>query len=162
MGCDARTRVGGPYDAGVHAETSLACEPSSVRAARQFITSRLRDWNMQETAFTAVLLASELVTNAVLHARTAVRLVLDSEDGSLLRVGVYDLSARPVRRRRHSPDAGTGRGLVLVEQLAREWGVDAAAPGKCVWFRVAADEPEEPVSEPDLEAFLVDEDADLR
>ena len=82
-----------------------------------------------------VLLASELVTNAVLYARTEieVRVALDT---SVVRVSVHDHSpAPPVPRSATSEDA-SGRGLDLVEQLSSTWGTAADDHGKVVWFEV--------------------------
>lgn len=140
----------------MHAETSLACDPSSVRTGRQFVSVQLSHWGYDGATFTACLLVSELITNAVLHARTDVRLVLD-EDSDVVRIAVHDSSARPVRRRRHSVQSGTGRGLRLVEQMSRAWGVDASPPGKVVWFDLGREG--EPEPEPDLDAFLSVEDS---
>ena len=83
----------------------------------------------------ATLLASELVTNAVLHARSAVELRLHI-DGGRVRVEVHDGSAMPVTPRHFTSDAATGRGLLLVTELAAAWGSDVGPDGKCVWFEL--------------------------
>jgi anti-sigma regulatory factor (Ser/Thr protein kinase) len=84
------------------------------------------------------LLVSELVTNAVLHARSDVEVRLSTSDRGL-RVDVADSSnRRPVMRTRDE-SAMTGRGLGLVAELSTEWGVDEIVDGgKSVWFVVAA------------------------
>ena len=84
----------------------------------------------------AVLLTSEVVTNAVKHGGAPVRLSIEC-DGSGIVIGVDDANpalpkTRRTDRRRHS-----GRGLVLVERLATEWGVRRIDGGKRVWFRLA-------------------------
>lgn len=85
----------------------------------------------------ATLLVSEVVTNAVLHARSDLELHLIS-GGHFVRVEVSDASpAKPVVRD-HSADALSGRGLALVQRLATAWGVQDRPGGKVVWFEIAA------------------------
>ncbi len=106
----------------------------SVPVARRFLRERLSESELDVD--TAVLLTSEVVTNAILHARTPVTVTIHAVPG-LVRIAVRDLS--PVQPRIHSfsANAATGRGLRLLDQLARRWGVDAAQPvGKIVWFEV--------------------------
>lgn len=107
----------------------------SVPAARRFVRARLIDG--ASDVETATLLVSEVVTNAILHARTAITLTVD-ELGTVAHIGVHDGS--PVQPRLHafSPTSATGRGLRLLDRLARRWGVDAdpATGGKVVWFEV--------------------------
>jgi hypothetical protein len=86
---------------------------------------------------TATLLVSEVVTNAILHARTTVTLTVEVA-GEVVRIAVRDGS--PVQPRIHSfaATSATGRGLRLLDRLAKRWGVDAdpATGGKVVWFEV--------------------------
>ncbi len=81
------------------------------------------------------LLVSELVTNAVLHAHSNARVTIDRYK-STIRVAVCDASATRPRVRDYGPEAVTGRGLLLVERLARRWGVELDGAGKCVWFEL--------------------------
>lgn len=142
----------------MHAETSLPCDTSSVRAARQFVTAQLSDAGFGDASFTASLLVSELITNAVLHAGTEIRLVIDGL-GDHLRVAVHDGSDRMIRRRRHSVEATTGRGLMLLEQMASGWGVEPVDRGKAVWFTLPVGADAAEVAEPDLDMFLAFDDA---
>lgn len=88
-----------------------------------------------EAVETAALLVTELVTNAVLHARTSIVLTIDAEPG-LVVVRVADHSnAMPIQRT-YSRDAATGRGLALVDELAAAWGVEHSADGKEVWCEI--------------------------
>jgi anti-sigma regulatory factor (Ser/Thr protein kinase) len=82
----------------------------------------------------AALLASELVTNAVQHARTSLTLsVSTSRDG--VRLEVSDGSTRmPVLR--DAPTGNNGRGLVLVDRLAHSWGAEPRPDGKIVWLEL--------------------------
>ena len=84
----------------------------------------------------AVLLVSELVTNAVLHARTRFTVEVEVVDDTA-RVSVEDSSPLPPAVRTFSDLAGSGRGLHLVEALASRWGVDSRdGAGKRVWFEL--------------------------
>lgn len=142
----------------MHAEKSLPCDPSSVRTARQFVTAQLADAGFPDTAFTASLLVSELITNAVLHAGTDIRLVIDSGSDQV-RIAVHDGSDRAVRRRRHSVDAATGRGLMMVEQMSVDWGIEKHRPGKAVWFTLPTTGELVLDGEPDLDMFLAFDDS---
>jgi anti-sigma regulatory factor (Ser/Thr protein kinase) len=97
----------------------------------------MRAWGCDDAVADAELLVSELVTNAVLHARSSTRVLIERE-GTTLRISVFDTSPTRPRLRELGPDAVTGRGLLLVDRIARRWGVDPDAPGKCVWFEVDA------------------------
>jgi anti-sigma regulatory factor (Ser/Thr protein kinase) len=112
---------------------ALAPVPTSSYAARNFVTGLLRRWRREDLAEVAVLLTSEVVTNAVLHARTDLVLTVRM-DGSRLRVSVRDDEVSPPRPR--TPDAEGGRGLALVESLARSWGTSPHGRGKAVWFEL--------------------------
>jgi anti-sigma regulatory factor (Ser/Thr protein kinase) len=90
-----------------------------------------------DTLETIALLVTELVTNAILHARTPLLLTLESRPGSV-RIRVEDESNEQPALRHYEPDAVTGRGLALVEQLASSWGVDTTPSGKAVWCEVLA------------------------
>jgi anti-sigma regulatory factor (Ser/Thr protein kinase) len=99
----------------------------------------LHSWGIAgPTSADAVLLVSELVTNALLHARSAPTVEL-SRDGDRVRIGVRDDSPVVPRRRRYANDAATGRGIALVEQLATDWGSERVGDGKRVWFELLVD-----------------------
>jgi anti-sigma regulatory factor (Ser/Thr protein kinase) len=87
----------------------------------------------------ALLLTSELVTNAVVHTDTVGVEVQAHCDGTRLRVCVDDGATtplKPVGGDGAEPPAGGGRGLWLVEALAARWGCEALPEGKRVWFEV--------------------------
>jgi anti-sigma regulatory factor (Ser/Thr protein kinase) len=90
----------------------------------------------QELVDTVALLVTELVTNAVLHARTALVLHIDVHDG-VVRLSVSDRSHDVPVLKHYDTDDVTGRGLALVEMLAANWGVDEEPDGKSVWCEVA-------------------------
>ena len=118
------------------ARTGLAPEPQSAGAGRRFVRATLAQWARDDLIDISCLLVSELVTNAVLHARTEVALVV-SLAHDVLRVEVRDAGAGEPAVRHYHLDATTGRGLALVASLATRWGVDDAEPGKSVWFELA-------------------------
>lgn len=111
--------------------------PASVGHARRFVRQALESWHLDAALDAALLLTSELATNAVLHARSTFA-VLVSRDDEQIRVDVLDGSSVPPRRRHNSTTAATGRGVGLVESLSSAWGLtppdrlDGFAKG--VWF----------------------------
>ncbi|CAL9353119.1 SpoIIE family protein phosphatase [Streptomyces sp. enrichment culture] len=119
----------------------------SVARARRFVRAALGDAvpdAAPDLLDTAELLVSELVTNAVLHARTEVE-VSARVTGGRARVAVQD--RRPSRvlvPQDCPPYAGTGQGLALVDLLASRHGVDTGADTKTVWFELWPDETARP------------------
>ena len=113
----------------------LAPTTESVPAARRFVRTQLQD--SAADVDTAILLVSELVTNAVLHARSPLRVVVAEQD-EVVRIEVRDGSPVPPRMHSYGHLAATGRGLRLLDRLAVAWGVDTATDGKTVWFEVGA------------------------
>ena len=120
------------------ARIALPRSPASVGTARRFIEARTAAWSFPEPAGSQlVLIGSELVTNAVLHARTELTLTLELRDGRV-RIGVKDRSKAPPALRHYRADALTGRGLGVVAALSDSWGISTAPDGKEVWAEVAA------------------------
>ena len=117
------------------ARCDLAQGTASVGEARRFVANRLGDWGLDRLSETAVLLVSEAVTNAVLHAATRTLVCLEVV-GDVARFEVHDGSRRLPVRRHYSVAAATGRGLRLVEALADRWGADETDSGKVVWFEL--------------------------
>ncbi|MFJ8669624.1 SpoIIE family protein phosphatase [Streptomyces sp. NPDC093600] len=119
----------------------------SVATARAFVRDTLQGWGYADVVDDAVVLTSELVTNAVIHAGTAADvLCLRSEHG--VRVEVADrypereIPLQGGRTLAH-PDRENGRGLLLCAALATRWGVEYTPTRKHVWFQL--DLPERPV-----------------
>jgi anti-sigma regulatory factor (Ser/Thr protein kinase) len=114
-----------------------------VAAARAFVRSRLSAWEMRGCIDDAVLVVSELVTNAVLHARSAVRLRLVN-DGPAVRVEVYDENTRLPVPGASGPDATSGRGIAVVSAVAESWGMELEGDGKVVWAEFGAGKEDTP------------------
>jgi len=110
--------------------------PRSISAARHAVR-RLMEPSLRvpvEVAEDVLLLVSELVTNAVLHARTAVHVSACVEPGRILvSVGDDDPDHAP-RRTEPLALATSGRGMRLVDLLATSWGVEVGTSSKVVWF----------------------------
>lgn len=151
----------------VRVRLQLESVKASPAKARRFVAHLFDEWGVATkdsgVRDTAVLLVSELVTNAVIHAGTRVDLVV-ARDGCcrattptneadstictcdqpenraplVLRVEVHDTSyGRPVPQHA-GPNDDSGRGLALVEALAHRWGVASTPDGKSVWFELVA------------------------
>jgi anti-sigma regulatory factor (Ser/Thr protein kinase) len=97
----------------------------------------LQAWNCDDPDDIAALLTSEAVTNAVVHAATRLELEVKFDtEAELLRVEVRDGDPTPpVVRHPPKTDVG-GRGMALIEVLARRWGTDPTDTGKVVWFEL--------------------------
>lgn len=109
--------------------------PTSPRAARTFVRGVLPKVSETEIADVIMLLVTELVTNAVVHARSPVRVRVVVDDHQV-RVAVHDDAPQPPVPRQASEQALGGRGLLLLDRLSDRWGYDARPPGKTVWFEI--------------------------
>ncbi|MEU7582564.1 SpoIIE family protein phosphatase [Streptomyces sp. NPDC041068] len=136
--------------------TSLPGNPLAPAAARRFVRAALADWTelgvsaaggfTDRLADDSVLLVSELVTNAVVHAGTAVELLcrldgaVPGESNEFLVIEVSDHHpSRAVRNEQGPPPSGTpeyGRGLQLVATLSESWGITYRTGTKTVWARL--------------------------
>ncbi len=124
-----------PGSDALEASLSLRPVPASAGLARRFVGRTLAAWGRDDVSDDVTLLVSELVTNAMLHARSDIALVITARRG-VLRVEVQDASSHAPAPRVASADALTGRGMALVETLSAEWGVRRVSGGKGVWFTV--------------------------
>lgn len=134
----------------ITARAAASFEPvgRSVASARAFVRDTLQGWGFADIIDDAVVLTSELVTNAVVHAGTSADLLcLRSDDG--VRIEVADrYPEREVPLQGSAATMGSldregGRGLQLCAALADRWGVEYSPTYKTVWFQL--DIPERPV-----------------
>ncbi|MFE3998752.1 SpoIIE family protein phosphatase [Nocardioides sp. YIM B13467] len=113
--------------------------PTSVSEARRFARTVLAEWGLEDLLDDAVLLTSELVTNAVTHAGTPMTVAVVREEDRL-RIDVVDqhpTRVLPVGANAH-PGAGEhGRGLLITSALATAWGVEYRRDHKRVWAAFA-------------------------
>ncbi|MEU3254184.1 SpoIIE family protein phosphatase [Streptomyces sp. NPDC006997] len=111
--------------------------PEAVRHARRFTRRTLRSWGAAEHVDAALLVVSELVTNALVHTGGQVRLDLTLLSDRL-RISVADASPRtPVKPTSIGWEATGGRGLLLVEAMSTAWGSMPVSGGKQVWSEIA-------------------------
>jgi serine phosphatase RsbU (regulator of sigma subunit)/anti-sigma regulatory factor (Ser/Thr protein kinase) len=121
-------------------------EPSAVATARCFVRDTLVSWGLpgrDDLVTDAVLLASELVTNAIVHAGTAVELTCRLNGGT---VEISVLDRHPARVIPDPPPVvdvarPSGRGLLLPAALSSSWGVTYDSATKVIWFRLGPDLP---------------------
>lgn len=104
----------------------------SVGAARDFARDILtRNGNHHEDA---LLVVSELATNAVRHAQTVFTVTVRA-DGSGIEIGVSD-NSRSLLVTSRTGDQTDGYGLVIIDRVSRDWGVEQSPDGKRVWVRL--------------------------
>jgi anti-sigma regulatory factor (Ser/Thr protein kinase) len=135
---DPMNAMAPPRPAELHGcQVRLAAAPAAPGEARRQVRAAIRAWDVPVDEDVAVLLASELVTNAITHqgGRT-VTLALTCSPGQL-RVDVHDMSRSLPVLASASADAETGRGLMLVDTLSDEWGSYRTPAGKAVYFTLA-------------------------
>lgn len=113
---------------------SFPPEPAAVAQVRSFVASSLM--GPRSLVDDACLVVSELATNAVLHAHTPFKVVVEQRNDAV-RLVVLDGSPRRPIASDAAPATTTGRGLQIVDALTRAWGVEPAAEGKAVWAELA-------------------------
>jgi anti-sigma regulatory factor (Ser/Thr protein kinase) len=120
---------------GVSAHCDLPPEPESAAAGRSFVSAQVGDYLSPEERDTAVLLASELITNAILHARTPLQVGVTCWPRRVM-VSVGDRNLLRPEQQPYSEERTGGRGLGFVDALAHRWGVTEYEGGKTTWFIV--------------------------
>ena len=114
----------------------LESEAALVRVARHFVDQTLSEWELDPIRDDARLIATELVANAVLHARTGLRLTLRSNGFGFVRIEVRDDNSRMPIPTAPPEGATSGRGLAVVGALSTTWGTQADGGGKVVWAEI--------------------------
>ena len=118
--------------------------PKSVGVARWLIEEWCEPWVraqevQEDTVESVLLLASEVITNAVVHGAGMVHVSLERSPAAVLRIEVSDDGGGMPLIGAQRADAESGRGMAMVELLSSRWGTDLAVGplGKMVWFEVA-------------------------
>ncbi|MEU0177446.1 SpoIIE family protein phosphatase [Streptomyces massasporeus] len=127
----------------ITARAAASFEPvgRSVASARSFVRDTLQGWGFADIVDDAVVLTSELVTNAVVHAGTSADvLCLRSDEGARIEVAdrypEREIPLQATSINMGSPDREGGRGLQLCAALAGRWGVEYTPTHKTVWFQL--------------------------
>ena len=110
-------------------------DPRAARRARDFIAAHVAEPGLGELRDTAVLLVSEVVTNALRHTDGRVELVVRRLPGRL-RVEVADEASRPPVDTGAGLLDDAGRGVPIMDALSDRWGTSADGAGKVVWFEL--------------------------
>ncbi len=116
-------------------ETQL---PSSLEApmlAGAFLRAALETWRLDGFGQITELLASELVSNVVVHVNAPMTLRI-SKGASSIRIDVEDPSSTLPELRHPDVDDEHGRGVLFVSELADDWGAERHEGGKTVWFEL--------------------------
>lgn len=113
--------------------------PASAGDARRLVSRALEEWGLTAAEETALLLVTELISNGVRHANTALNLLL-TYDGSHIHVGVSDENRQPASMTLDTGTSHQGWGLRLVDHLSSDWGTVMDPHGKTVWFDLDVDE----------------------
>ncbi|MET7517238.1 SpoIIE family protein phosphatase [Streptomyces sp. NPDC005480] len=142
LGAETRTTDTGSSVITARAAATFDPVGRSVATARAFVRDTLQGWGFPDIIDDAVVLTSELVTNAVVHAGTSAEvLCLRTDDGVRIEVADrYPEREIPLQQsaiNMGSPDREGGRGLQLCAALATRWGVDYTPTHKLVWFQLA-------------------------
>lgn len=116
------------------ASRTFSPDPGEVFSARHFVAWALEKWDLE--CEDLPLLVSELATNAVLHARSDFEVTV-VRSATRLRVEVFDQNTRLPTFAVAPADAYSGRGLMLLRELATAWGVESHSDsGKTIWFEL--------------------------
>lgn len=115
----------------------LTTGPAAAAEARGQVRAAIRAWDIPVDPDVAVLLASELVTNAIGHEPGGTVVLAITCSFGQLRVDVHDTSRRWPVLVDASVDAEAGRGLMLVATLSATWGIYRTLTGKAVYFTLA-------------------------
>jgi anti-sigma regulatory factor (Ser/Thr protein kinase) len=144
--CAAHTSVLPPasYEAGSPGAAASIAEysqvflpvPEAVAAVRRFVTDALERWGEDALVMDATLVVSELATNAVLHASSPFRVSVDRSVGVVC-LSIQDVAPDHAQQRDIKGQDLSGRGMMIVEAVARRWGCDSLPAGKVVWAELA-------------------------
>ncbi|MEU3774890.1 SpoIIE family protein phosphatase [Streptomyces sp. NPDC032472] len=134
------------------AEWEVPSDPAAVSRVRGASSAQLAAWGLEDIAFTAELILSELVTNAIRYGGAPIRVRMLRDRNLICEVSDAS-STSPHLRYAATTDEG-GRGLFLVAQYADRWGTRYTERGKVIWAELPLTAgPEPTLPEPDLDAL---------
>lgn len=116
---------------------SLPSDPVAARTARRFVRDTMSAWGLDDVDQVAELLVDELVGNVVRHVGSPME-VRARQRPETIRIEVDDASTQPPIRRHPDQLDEQGRGILFIEMLATDWGVEVRESGKTVWFELPA------------------------
>jgi anti-sigma regulatory factor (Ser/Thr protein kinase) len=131
--------------------TVAQAEPERIAQTRRQVRDLMHDWADADQVDSAVLMVSELVTNVLVHTDGDALLIAEisgPHGARRIRVAVSDGSDELPHVRQPGEMASSGRGLVLMELLAAQWGVAPQGEGKSIWFELYEGAPVSPSPEP--------------
>lgn len=111
--------------------------PRAIPALRRFVSGTLRSWGEDHLVADAILVTSEMATNAINHADSPFHASLVRAAG-IVRISIEDAGPGKATQRTADPDDLSGRGLLIVETLAARWGHGDLPAGKVVWAEFPA------------------------
>lgn len=124
------------------ASMKVPADPASVSAGRRFVMTTIRSWGCEEATESACLLTSEVLTNAISHSHARGTLDLRlHRTAREITVEVTDTSTHIPQLRHAESGDESGRGLLLVDTLATDWGARPTDNGKTVWFTLPLKQP---------------------
>jgi anti-sigma regulatory factor (Ser/Thr protein kinase) len=105
----------------------------AIAAARAFVAEALRTWGaMPPLIDDAMLMTSEMATNALVHAHSPFRISV-ARTGGVISFAVQDATSRTPQKRKVDAHSAMGRGMGIVDALSSRWGCDVLPTGKVVW-----------------------------
>jgi anti-sigma regulatory factor (Ser/Thr protein kinase) len=108
-----------------------------VARARRFVEQMVREWELEQLLDDALMVSSELVTNAVTHAQSSCRIRL-TLNPARLRIAVMDAGVGTPEPMPPSQTEEHGRGLYMVDAVTTAWGLEEVpGDGKLVWAELA-------------------------
>lgn len=120
-----------------HASWAFLPVPKAVPALRRFVAEVLTGWGEESLVDDAVLVTSELATNAIGHARSPFHASVARSDRTV-RITIEDAGPGSATSRVVTSEDSSGRGILIVEVLAERWGIEARPEGKAIWAELAS------------------------
>ena len=114
--------------------------PAAIASVRDFVRDTLEGWGLHAISDDAVLVTSELATNAVRHGSSPFRTTIARVDG-VVRIAVEDGSSAWPERQEALPDDEAGRGIAIVAALSLQSGCEPTPDGKVAWAALRDDRP---------------------